>query len=130
MRLFIRWLIASAALIVAAWLVPGIEIVGQNGWFAVLIMAGILGLANAFIRPLLTILSCPLVLLTLGLFTLVINAVTFSFASWVAVSVFNVGFVVNGFWPAFFGSLIVSVVSFLLSVFLPDEREQRPAAYR
>lgn len=66
MRLLIRWLITSAALIIAAWLVPGIDIVGSSGWVAVLIMAAVLGLANAFIRPLLTLLSCPLGLLTLG----------------------------------------------------------------
>ncbi len=121
MRLIIRWLITAAALVVAAWIVPGITITDGNGWIAVLIMAAMLGLANAFLRPLLTILSCPMVLLTLGLFLFVVNALTFMFASWAAQTLFGAGFVVDGFFSAMFGSIVVSIVSFLLSVFVPDE---------
>lgn len=129
MRLLLRWLITAVALVVAAWLVPGIDIRDNNGWIAVLVMAAVLGLANAFLRPLLQILTCPLVLLTLGLFLLVINAITFSFSSWIAINWFNAGFYVDGFWPALLGSIVVSIVSFLLSVFLPDEDRRASPSY-
>ncbi len=129
MRLLLRWLITAVALVVAAWLVPGIAITDNNGWVAVLVMAAVLGLANAFLRPLLQLLTCPLVLLTLGLFLLVINAVTFSLSSWIAVNWFNAGFEVGGFWPALFGSIVVSIVSFLLSMFLPDEDRRAETAF-
>ena len=123
MRLVIRWLVVAAALVVAAWLTPGIQVADSNGWVAVLVMAAALGLANAFVRPLLALLSCPLILLTLGLFLLVINAITFMLASWLSVNVFGAGFYVDGFWSALFGSIIVSIVSFALSLLLPDARE-------
>lgn len=120
MRLLIRWAITAISLVVAAWAVPGIEITDNNGWLAVIVMAAMLGLANAFLRPILKLLSCPLVLLTLGLFLFVINALTFMFASWAAQTFFGAGFSVDGFFPALFGSIVVSIVSFLLSIFLPD----------
>jgi len=129
MRLLLRWIVIAIALAVAAWTVPGIEVTGQNGTIAVLLMAIVFGIVNAFIRPLITLLSCPLVLLTLGLFTLVINGICFSLASWFAQSL-GIGFVVNGFWPAFWGAIVVSIVSFLLSLFLPDNNERSASARR
>jgi len=84
-------------------------------------MAIILGLVNAFVRPLLKLLTCPLILLTLGLFTLVVNALILMLSAWVANTVFQVGFYVDGFWPAFWGALIVSVVSVVLNVFVKDD---------
>jgi putative membrane protein len=115
-RLVIRWVIIVAALILAVWIVPGIRIEGTNAWAAVAIMALLLGLVNAVLRPLLRLLSCGLILLTLGVFLLVINALTLWLASYMAVNWFGVGFVVDGFWSAFFGGIIVSVISFLLSL--------------
>jgi len=129
MRLLLRWIVMAIALAVAAWTVPGIDVTDQNGTVAVLLMAAIFGLVNAFIRPLITLLSCPLVLLTLGLFTLVINGICFSLASWFA-QMLGIGFVVNGFWPAFWGAIVVSIVSFLLSLFLPDKNERTASARR
>ena len=129
MRLLLRWIVMAIALAVAAWTVPGIEVTGQNGTIAVLLMAIVFGIVNAFIRPLITLLSCPLVLLTLGLFTLVINGLCFSLSSWIAQSL-GIGFVVNGFWPAFWGAIVVSIVSFLLSLFLPDKNERSASARR
>lgn len=125
MRLLLRWAITAAALFAAVWFVPGIRIEDQNAWVAVFVMAAVFGLVNAFIRPLITLLSCPLVLLTLGLFTLVINAICFSLSSWIAQTFFGIGFIVDGFFPALFGSIVVSIVSFLLSLFLPDENEKK-----
>jgi putative membrane protein len=124
MRLLLRWLITAVSLVVASNVVPGISITDQNGWFAVLVMAAVFGLVNAFIRPLLTLLSCPLILLTLGLFTLVINAICFMLSSWIAQNFFGAGFIVDGFFPALLGSIVVSIVVFLLSLFLPDKDER------
>jgi len=120
-RLILRWLITSAALVVTAWLVPGIHVEGPNAGLTVLVMAAILGLINAFVRPILAFFSCGLIVLTLGLFLFVLNAAMLALASWVSVNWFGAGFYVDDFWSALIGSILVSVVSFLLSLFLPDE---------
>lgn len=121
MKLLIRWVITGLSLLAAAWLVPGIRVDDANAWVAVAVMAIILGLVNAIVRPVLTLLSCPLIILTLGLFVLVINGLTLWLASTIAVSWFGVGFYVDGFWAAFLGALIVSVVSVILSTFVKDD---------
>jgi putative membrane protein len=122
MKLLIRWLATCIALLLAAWIVPGIRVERES--FAVFgMMAIILGLVNAIIRPLLKMLSCTLIILTLGLFTLVINGVTLMLASWIARHWFNVGFYVDGFIPAFLGALIVSVVTVTLTTILGDDKK-------
>jgi len=126
MRLLIRWVIIAFSLFVAAWLVPGIRVEG-NAWLIFAVMAVILGLVNAVIRPILTLLTCSLVIFTLGLFVLVINALTLWLASSIAVNWFHVGFYVDGFWAAFLGSLIVSIVSVILSAFIREPSRPRPA---
>jgi putative membrane protein len=120
MRLLIRWAIIAFSLFVAAWLVPGIQVEG-NGWVVYALMAVILALVNAFVRPILKILTCPLIFLTLGLFTLVINGLTLWLSSWIAVNWLNVGFRVMDFWAALLGALIVSIVSVVLSSILRDK---------
>jgi putative membrane protein len=124
MRLLIRWLSTGVALFVAALIVPGISVDG-NGWVVYAVMAVILGLVNAVVRPVLKLLTCPLILLTLGLFVLIINALTLWLASWIAVNWLHVGFHVSGFGAALLGSVIVSVVSIVLSALLRDDREDR-----
>ena len=124
MRLILRWIITAVALAVTAWVIPGIHVAEPNGWLSVIIMAAVLGLANAFVRPILAMLSCPLVLLTLGLFLLVINAVVLMLASWISVNWFGAGFYIDGFWPAFFGAIVVSIVSFILSLVLIDDEHR------
>ena len=119
MKLILRWIISSLALFLAAWAVPGIGVDG-NGWLPYVLMALILGLVNAFVRPILKVLSCPLIILTLGLFVLVINAATLLLASTIAKQV-GIGFHVAGFWPALWGSLIVSVVTVVLSAVIKDD---------
>jgi putative membrane protein len=116
--MIISWLITAAALVAAAYVVPGISWDGGDGLAVVLITAAILGLVNVLVKPLLSLLSCGLIVLTLGLFLVVINALSLWLASWVAQNWFNVGFVVDGFWPAVWGSIIVSIVSFVLSMVL------------
>jgi putative membrane protein len=119
MRILIRWAIIAFSLFVAAWLVPGIQVEG-NGWIVYALMAVILALVNAFVRPILKVLTCPLIFLTLGLFTLIINGLTLWLSSWIAVNWLNVGFHVDGFWAALLGALIVSIVSVVLSSILRD----------
>src|ERR1039457_6908030 len=119
MKLLIRWVITSLSLFVAAWLVPGIR-VASEAWTIFAVMAVILGLVNAVVRPILKLLSCPLIILTLGLFVLVINGLTLMLASAIAVRM-HVGFYVDGFWSAFWGSLIVSIVSVVLTALVRDD---------
>jgi putative membrane protein len=115
-RLILRWLISSLAIFVATW-VPGIEFVGP-GW-QLGVVALVFGLLNALLRPLIYLLTCPLVILTLGLFGLVINAVMLGLTSALADQL-NIQFSVDGFWPAFFGGLVISIVTTLLSVLAGD----------
>src|ERR1700730_2596907 len=124
MQLLPRCAITALALFVAAWLVPGIRVAGQ-GWVVFSVMAVILGLLNAVILPVLKLLSCPLIILTLGFFVLVINGITLWLASSIAVRWFHVGFYVDGFWAAFLGALIVSLVSVVLTGLFGDKK-QRP----
>lgn len=119
MKLLLRWVIIAFSLFVAAWLVPGIRVEG-NAWLIYAVMAVILGLVNAVVRPLLKLLTCSLIILTLGLFVLVINGLTLWLASSIAVNWFHVGFYVDGFWSAFLGALIVSIVSIILSAFIKE----------
>jgi putative membrane protein len=120
MKLVIRWVITAVALVAAVWLIPGIRIESQNAWIAVGLMAVILGFVNAIIRPVLMFFSCGCIVLTMGLFMIVVNGLALWLASWISVNVFNVGFYVDGLWPAILGSIVVSIVSFLLSILLPD----------
>jgi putative membrane protein len=121
MKLLLRWIVVSFALFVAARLVPGIY-VARNSWILFAVMAVILGLVNAVIRPALRLLSCPLILVTLGFFLLIINGITLWLASWIAVRLLGVGFYVRGFWPAFWGALVVSIVSFLANLVIREGR--------
>jgi putative membrane protein len=124
MKLLIRWVIASLALFAAAWLVPGIRVEG-NAWAIYAAMAVILGLVNAIVRPILKFLTCPLIILTLGLFVLVVNGVTLWLASAIAVNWFKVGFYVDGPLSAFLGALIVSVVTVVLSALVREDKGDR-----
>jgi putative membrane protein len=110
----LRLLISAAALWVAIQLVDGIQFTGSS--WSLLFVALVFGALNAGVRPLLTLLSIPLIVVTLGLFIFVINALMLMLTSWVS-GLLNLGFHVDGFWAAFLGGLIVSVVSLLLSLF-------------
>ena len=123
MKLLVRWVISSLSLFVAALLVPGIQVEG-NAWVVFTVMAVILGFVNATVRPILKLLTCPLIILTLGLFTLVVNGVTLWLSSWIAVNWFKVGFYVDGFWAAFFGALVVSIVTVVLSAVVKEDKDR------
>jgi putative membrane protein len=120
MGFVIRVLVNAAAILLAASVVPG---VGVRSATSALIAGLVLAVINAIVRPLLIFFTLPLTLLTLGLFIFVLNA----FCFWLA-SVFVPGFTVVGFWAAFLGALIVSLVSWLLTAFLSDTG--RVAYYR
>jgi putative membrane protein len=120
MRLVVRWIVNAVALLVAAWLVPGIGL-GAPGrtpsgadWGTLLVVALIFGIVNAVIRPIVILLSLPLEIITLGLFTFVINALMLLLTSGIAQRL-GLNFLVDGFRPAFVGALVVSIVSFLLN---------------
>jgi putative membrane protein len=126
MGILVRFLVTASALLVAVLVVPGIT-VGHNAWWAVIVMTVILALVNAIVKPILVLLSCGCVVLTLGIFLLFINAFTLWFSSWIAQNVFNADFVVDGFWPAFWGGIVIGIVSFLLNLVTPDGRRRRGA---
>lgn len=116
--LLIRWFINAVAIGITARIMPGI---GLDGDLTVLIIAALIfGLINAFLRPILTLLTCPLVLLTLGLFTLVINTFLLLLTARIVP-----GFSVEGFWAAFWASLVISLISGLLSLLINDDNRQR-----
>lgn len=122
MRILLRWLVTVLALFVAVWLVPGLDVEG-NAWVAVGVTAAVLGLLNVFVRPILQLLSCGCIILTLGLFMLVINAGLLWLAGYASEEWFGLGFYVDGFWPAFWGGLVVSIVSFVADLLLPKDEE-------
>ena len=110
--LVIRWLVMAAAIMAASYLLEGIEV---KGFFPALGAAAMLGILNAFFRPVLLILTLPINILSLGLFTFIINALMLKMASGVIP-----GFDVRGFWPALFGALIITLISWLLNAFISE----------
>jgi putative membrane protein len=109
----LRWLTLTVAILAASYFLDGIQI---SGFFSALFAAGMLGILNAVFRPIALVLTLPINVLTLGLFTFVINALMLKMASGIIP-----GFNVYGFWTAVFGSLIISVVSWLLNSFINDQ---------
>ena len=103
---FVHWLVLTLALAVTAWLLPGVDISTPG---ALLVAALVLGFLNAILRPVLVLLTLPLTVVTLGFFYLVLNAILFDLAS-----VLVAGFHVAGFWSAFFGAIVMSLLSSLL----------------
>lgn len=118
-KFILRWLISSLAVWAALYIVPGIQ-TSSTSWISILVLGLIFVLVNAIVRPLAKFVGCLPIILTFGLFTLVINAFLFWLTGWIGASV-GFGFTVNGFWPAFWGGLVVSVVSMIMSFILRDE---------
>ena len=123
MRLLMRLVINAAALWVAATLVDGIgpEKIDLG---TLLVVALIFGLINALIKPIVKLVTCPAYIITLGLFTFIVNAGMLMLTGWLAGSL-NYNFPVEGFWPALWGGIIISIVSTLLSVFVSDEDDKK-----
>ncbi|MDP8935208.1 MAG: phage holin family protein [Cyanobacteriota bacterium] len=111
---FLTWIVAAVSLIITANIVPGMAVVSFP---AAMLAAVVIGLVNAVVKPIITLLTLPLTIITLGLFLFVVNAISLSLASWLA-GAFNIGFAVNGFWPALVGSIVLSFVSGLIGRFV------------
>jgi putative membrane protein len=121
-KFIIRWAINAVALYVAIWIVPGIVLNGT--WTDILWLALIFGLLNALVRPLLKFLTCPLIILTLGLFTIVINTGMLLLTSKIG-QTFGFGLTVDGFWQAVLGSLVISLVSVVMSLIFRGELKEK-----
>ncbi|HEX7973058.1 MAG TPA: phage holin family protein [Anaerolineales bacterium] len=117
----LRWAINAVALYAAIKLVPGIHLRsgGTDAILAIILLALVFGLLNALLRPIIMAMTCPLLILSLGLGTLLINTLLFYLTGWIGTQ-FGWGFTLAGFWPAFLGALVVSVVSILLTLLLKD----------
>jgi putative membrane protein len=120
-KFFLRLAINAVALYAALALMRGHGIEAQSTfWLSIVLLALVFGIVNAILGPIVRFLTCPLVILTLGLGTLLINTLLFYLAGSIS-TFFGFGFRVEGFWPAFLGALIVSVVSFFLNMIFKDE---------
>ena len=121
-HLLVRWLTLTAAILVSAYLIDGIRVAG---FFSALCAAALLGIFNAVLRPIFLLLTLPVNLLSLGLFTFVINAVLLKLVSGLIR-----GFDVHGFWPALTGALVISLVSWLLGVAMRGRHAPQPPPKR
>lgn len=116
-EILLRWLILTAAILAAAYLLDGIKV---SDFLSAFLAAAVLGILNAFLRPILILLTLPLNILSLGLFTFIINAFLLKLASGVIT-----GFEVHGFWTALFGALIITLVSALLNALIGNDPGRR-----
>ena len=118
--LLMHWAFNAAALWVAAYFITGLDFNGNL--LELILVAAVFGLVNSLLRPLLTVLTCPLIVLTLGIFTLVINALMLMVTGWLSLR-WGLGFTAAGFWPAFWGGLVIGIVSLMLSLlFSPSKK--------
>jgi len=114
----IRWAILALAVWVAAVLVDGIHL---EGWKSILAVSLILGLLNAYVKPALKIITLPITILTLGIFLIILNALLLLLTEWIATKIGDLNFVIDGFWPAVLGALIISLVTFIVTRFVDEE---------
>jgi len=125
MRLLLRLVINAVALMVAAWLLTGISVSGgstSKDALTLIVVAAIFGIVNAIVKPVVTFVSMPFVILTLGLLLIVINGLMLLLTSWISGKI-GVSFHVDGFWTAVFGAIILSVVSSVLNRLRPTRRD-------
>lgn len=126
MGFLIRWLINAVALWVTTKVVSGINLEAEGtskGILTIVVVALIFGLVNAIIKPILKIVGCVFYILTLGLIALVVNALLFLLVDWLA-GLLDLPFSIDGFWPAFWGAIVMGVVSWALSLIVPDRVEK------
>jgi len=118
-KIVMRWLVSTLAIFVAVLIVPGIQFSGP-GW-QLGIVAALFGLINLLLRPLVMLLTCPLILLTFGLFGLVINAAMLLLTAQIAAN-FGLMFQIDGLWPAILGGLLISIVTLIFNVLTGEAR--------
>ena len=120
---FLIWVVVNAlALAAAAWLLGGIEVTGdttQDRIITLVLVALIFGVINAIVEPVIKLLSLPLIILTLGLFLLVINAAMLLLTGWISEQ-FDLNFTVDGFWTALLGGIIITIATWILEAVLPN----------
>ncbi|WP_315098533.1 phage holin family protein [uncultured Cellulomonas sp.] len=131
MAFLVRVLINGVAIWLATLILPGLEIVGAEGTpqtvGILLLVALVFGLVNAIVKPIVALLSIPLYVLTLGLFTIVVNALMLMLTAWITEAT-DWGLRIDNFGTACLGALIISVVSLVLSVLLPGDRTRRSSS--
>lgn len=119
-RFIIRLVVNAVAIWAAVQLVPGLNYVGTTT--SLLFVALVFGVVNALVRPLLLLLTCPFIILTLGLFVLVVNTIMLSLTVWLS-SVWDLGLTSTGFWATFLGALVISIVSSVINLLIKDDNE-------
>lgn len=119
-RFLIRLVVNALAIWVAVQLVPGLIYEGSTA--SLLLVALVFGIVNALVRPLLLLLTCPFIILTLGLFVLVINTIMLSLTVWLS-SVFDLGLTSTSFWATFLGAIVISIVSSVINLLIKDDNE-------
>jgi putative membrane protein len=121
-KLIIQWLISVVAIAITTRIVPGITIVGEE-WKGLAVAAVMLVLANLLIRPLLTLISRPLTVVTFGLFWFVVGGIVLVVSSWLSLRLFDAGIVIDGILPAILGALVIAIISGVLGFFLIRDRD-------
>ncbi len=117
MRFILNWLLTSVAVAVSAAIVPGIApFGGADPWACFLLVGLALSVVNSLVKPLVTVISLPVTIISLGIFQLVVNGFMLELASWLSVNLFGAGISIAGFWSAFVGAIIVSIVGAVLGV--------------
>ncbi len=127
----IKVLTSAAAVAVAAWIFEGIAVIGSSTAdriITLLFVAAIFAVVNAVIKPIAMIVSLPAIVLTLGLFIFVVNAFLLLLTGWIADQA-NIGFRVKGFWTAVFGAIVISIVTWIVSSFFPEDKSKRRFRY-
>ena len=132
MKFVITWLVCALAVAAAVFLLPGIRVFGtDNPVLAVAIVSAALAFIHKFIKPIVQVLSCPLVILTLGLFYLVVNAAMLELAAWVSASLLHMGIEIDGFGSAVLGAIIISIVSIIANGIVRSSTQNNTgASYR
>lgn len=121
MRFLLNWLLTSISIAIATFIVPGIAPLGPtDAWLSFAFVGLFLGLVNSLVKPLITVISLPVTFLTLGVFQLVVNSFMLELASWLSVNLLGSGISISGFWSAFVGAIIVSIMCSILGVATKD----------
>lgn len=117
MRMIVNWLLSALALLIVAYIVPGFQV---SGILAALLAAVVIGLINATIGLFLKVVTFPLTVVTLGVFWFVVNAIVLKLATW-----FVPGFNIHGFWPAFLGAIVLSLINMIFRWLTPQKEQSR-----
>ena len=112
--ILIRWITMAIAVGITSWLMPGMDV--HQGLWGLVIVSGVLGLINAIIRPIVMFFTCPLVLLTFGLFAIIVNALMLSLTNWLLPNLLTI----DSFWTTLFASIFISLIAWVLNLFVHD----------